>query len=93
MKSAEDILGIMKRVGIEPVAETYTILICGHIKHGNMGKVDSLLEHCNSANICLTNKDYYEMIYCTARFNQDVDKVLEVEYLTVLSLMNNNLGD
>lgn len=75
MQSAEGVLSTMKQVGIEPSVETYTILICGHIKQGDLQKVDSILKHCEETDICFTNKDYYEMVYCLALFNHDVDKV------------------
>lgn len=75
MKSAEDTLSTMKKVGIEPSAETYTVLICGYLKQGNLDKVDSILKHCQETNIYFTSKDYCEMIYCSALFNHDVDEV------------------
>lgn len=75
VKNAEDVLDSMKEAGINPSAETYTVLICGHIKQGNVEKVDSVLLSCEETDICFASKDYYEIIYCLTLFNRNVDKV------------------
>lgn len=75
MENAESIFNVMKQAGIDPTAETYTILICGYIKQNNLEKVKSILNECELNDVHFIDKDYLEIIYHLALYNHDVDEV------------------
>lgn len=86
MKSAENTYNTMKQTGIEPSSETYTILICGYIKQGDLDKVDSTLKQCEEGNVHFTNTDYLEILYNLAIYNHNVDKVTKTSMIFELRL-------
>ena len=77
MESAEGILTVMKEGGIEPSSETYTLLMCGYIKNGNLAKVEELFKQCELMEIMFTDKDYFDIIYAYTMhgYENEVDKV------------------
>lgn len=66
MESAEGILGMMKTAGLEPSNETYTTLLCGYGKEGNIDKINSVLEICDKNDIYLLDRDILEIVYSLA---------------------------
>jgi leucine-rich PPR motif-containing protein len=77
MESASGILGVMQQAGLEPSADTYTTLLCGYAKKGDIDAVTKTLEQCDAKDIQLLDRDYMEVIYSLAVNNhlEHVDKV------------------
>lgn len=63
MESAQGILAVMTQAGLEPSADTYTTLLCGFAKEGNMEVIDKLMKECEEKEIFLLDKDLLEIIY------------------------------
>lgn len=66
MDSAQDILSVMYQAGLEPSADTYTTLLCGYAKKGDIETITKLIEECESKEIYLLDKDYLDIIYSLA---------------------------
>jgi pentatricopeptide repeat domain (PPR motif) len=77
MESAVGILGVMQQAGLEPSAETYTALLCGYAKKGDIDAINSTLKDCESKDIDFLDKDYLNIIFALANSNNidHVDKV------------------
>lgn len=66
MESAESVLNVMKQSDLEPLSDTYTLLASGYAKQGDIAKVLSILENCESKEILLNNKEYLDIVYSLA---------------------------
>jgi leucine-rich PPR motif-containing protein len=77
MESAAGILGVMQQAGLEPSADTYTTLLCGYAKKGDIEAVTKTLEQCDAKDIQLLDRDYMEVVFSLAVNNhlEHVDKV------------------
>lgn len=62
MRSAADLLTVMRQAGLEPSADTYKELLCGYAKHGDMDSITKTLSECKSNNIQLLDTDYLDII-------------------------------
>lgn len=63
MDSAHGILKVMTQAGLEPSADTYTTLLCGYAKKGDIDKINSILRECEEKDIYLLDKDYLDIVY------------------------------
>jgi len=77
MESAAGILGVMQQAGLDPSADTYTTLLCGYAKKGDIDAITKTLEQCDAKDIQLLDKDYMDIIYSLAVNNhlEHVDTV------------------
>lgn len=66
MDSAHGILSVMTQAGLEPSADTYTTLLCGYAKNGNIETITKLCDECEEKEIFLLDKDYLDIIYSLA---------------------------
>lgn len=87
MKSAEHIVEIMQQADIDPTAETYTLLINGYIKEGNMNKVEELMKHCEMHEISFSDRDYLEMALHLAMNGQNIDQVCRLFFIYLFILL------
>lgn len=71
MESARGILSVMQQAGLEPSADTYTILLCGYAKTGDIEKINELLEEADAKELYLLDNDYLDIIYSLATNNHD----------------------
>lgn len=80
MKSAEENIEVMKQAGVEPTSESYSILIGGYIKQGNLEKAEELLKQCEAKDYLLSEKDYFDILYAYAKhgYVDEVDKVKRI---------------
>lgn len=67
MDSAEGILSVMTQAGLEPSADTYTTLLCGYAQKGDIENIQKTLNECETKEIFLLDKDYFDVIYSLAR--------------------------
>jgi leucine-rich PPR motif-containing protein, mitochondrial len=63
MESASGILAVMKQTGLEPSADSYTTLLCGYARKGDIGAINTLLEQCEKNEVYLLDKDLLDIIY------------------------------
>lgn len=63
MESAKGILSVMQQAGLEPSADTYTTLLCGYARKGDIDSIKSTLDECESKEIFLLDKDYLDIIF------------------------------
>lgn len=56
----------MAQAGLEPSADTYTTLLCGYAKVGNMEKINELINESDQKEIYLLDKDYLDIVYSLA---------------------------
>ena len=77
LESAVGILGVMGQAGLEPSADTYTALLCGFARKGDIESINKYINHCESQDVYLLDKDYLEIVYALAINGHD-DKVDEV---------------
>jgi leucine-rich PPR motif-containing protein len=77
MESASGILGVMQQAGLEPSADTYTTLLCGYAKKGDIDTIIKTLEQCDAQDLQLLDRDYMDIIYSLAVNDhlEHVDKV------------------
>lgn len=77
MESASGIIGVMQQAGLEPSADTYTALLCGYAKKGDIDAITKTLEQCDAKDIQLLDRDYMDIIYSLAVNDhlEHVDKV------------------
>lgn len=80
MESAEGVLNVMKKSNLEPLSDTYTLLSSGYAKKGDISKVLSLLEVCESKEIHLNNKEYLDIVYSLA-VNGHSDQIDQVNLI------------
>lgn len=74
MESASGILTVMTQAGLEPSADTYTTLMCGYARKGDIAEIDKTLAICETKDILLLEKDILEIIYALTT-NGHADKV------------------
>jgi len=67
MESARGILAVMKQAGLEPSAETFTSLLCGHAKQGDIEAIRAVLIECEAQNVEILDRDLMEIIYSLAK--------------------------
>jgi leucine-rich PPR motif-containing protein len=95
----------MQQASLEPSADTYTTLLCGFARKGDIAKIESLLETCDKKDVYLLDKDYLEVIYAltTNGFGDKVDALISKlrksagfnsdAVNTILRLTNKNYED
>lgn len=83
LESAHGILGVMRQAGLEPSNETYTTLLCGYAKKGDMGAIEKLMEECEAKDTFLTDKDVLEIVYISA-INKHTDLVDKVRCIYLI---------
>lgn len=66
MDSAQGIISVMSQAGLEPSADTYTTLLCGYGKKGDIEAITKTLEECESKEVYLLDKDYLDIVYSLA---------------------------
>ena len=66
MDSAQGILSVMTQAGLEPSADTYTTLLCGYGKKGDIDAITKIFQECDTKDILLLDKDYLDVIYALA---------------------------
>lgn len=78
MVSAEGILNVMKQANLEPTGESYSQLICGYIKEGNVEKAKDILQNCETRDTIFSDKEYFDVIFSYAKhgFENEVDQVI-----------------
>lgn len=74
MDSAKDILTVMGQAGLEPSADTYTALMCGYAKKGDIESINNILQTCESKEIYFLDKDFMDIVY-TLTINGHKDKI------------------
>jgi leucine-rich PPR motif-containing protein, mitochondrial len=67
MESARGILGVMKQAGLEPTADTYTALLSGHAKQGDIEAIRAVVAECEGLEIELLDRDLAEVIFALAK--------------------------
>jgi leucine-rich PPR motif-containing protein, mitochondrial len=77
MESARGILTVMKQAGMEPTADTFTALLCGHAKQGDIEAIRAVIAECEAQNIELLDRDFMEVIFSLAKAGH-VDLIQEV---------------
>lgn len=63
MESASGILSVMQQASLEPSADTYTTLLCGYARKGDIAQIQSTLETCEQKEIYLLDKDILDVVY------------------------------
>lgn len=63
MDSAEGIISVMSQAGLEPSADTYTTLLCGYAKKGDIESIKKTLTDCETKDVFLLDKDYLDIVY------------------------------
>lgn len=78
MESAKGIISVMQQAGLEPSADTYTTLLCGYARNGDIESIKSTFEECESKEIYLLDKDYLDIIFAlsTNNHNNEVPVIL-----------------
>lgn len=78
MESATGILTVMKQAGLEPSSDTYTTLLVGHTKAGDMDKIKQILAECDKNDIYLLDKDHMDIVFALATNGHanEVDAIL-----------------
>jgi leucine-rich PPR motif-containing protein len=66
MESARGILGVMNQAGLEPGAETYSALLNGHAKRGDMEAIRAVLAECETQKVELLDRDFLSIIHALA---------------------------
>lgn len=56
----------MRRGGMEPTADTYTTLLCGYAKRGDIEAIMKTIEMCEQKELYLLDRDILEVIYSLA---------------------------
>lgn len=90
MESASGIIGVMQQAGLQPSADTYTALLCGYAKKGDIDAITKTLEHCDAEDIQLLDRDYMDIIFSLAVNDhlEHVDKVSSLCSACALSKYN-----
>lgn len=63
MESAKGILSVMQQAGLEPSADTYTTLLSGFARRGDVESIKTTLEECETKEIYLLDKDFLDIIF------------------------------
>lgn len=63
MESAQGILSVMAQAGLELGADTYTTLLCGYARAGDIEAINKTLQECDSKEIYFLDKDYLDVAY------------------------------
>jgi leucine-rich PPR motif-containing protein len=87
MESAAGILGVMQQAGLEPSADTYTTLLCGYAKKGDIDAITETLEQCDAKDIQLLDRDYMDIIYSLA-INNHLEHVDTVSTFLIIYTLN-----
>jgi leucine-rich PPR motif-containing protein, mitochondrial len=74
LESAAGILKVMAQAGLEPSADSYTTLMCGYARKGDLESINKYASECEEKEIFLLDKDFLEVIYALA-VNGHADKV------------------
>lgn len=77
LESATGILGVMTQAGLEPSADTYTTLLCGFARKGDVASINKFVAQCEEKDVFLLDKDYLEVVYALA-VNGHEDKIDDV---------------
>lgn len=79
IESAAGILGVMSQAGLEPSADTYTTLLCGYARKGDIDSINKYIELCDQKEIHLLDKDFLEVAYALSINGHDdkLDCVLD----------------
>lgn len=67
MESARGILDVMKQAGLAPTADTYTALLTGHAKQGDIEAIRAVIAECEGLEIELLDRDLGEVIFALAK--------------------------
>lgn len=74
LESAVGVLSVMSHSGMEPSADTYTTLLCGFARNGDIESINKYMKQCEEKEIYLLDKDRFEVVYALA-VNGHGDKV------------------
>jgi len=74
IESAAGIISVMSQAGLEPSADTYTILLCGFARKGDIDSINKYIESCEEKEIHLLDKDFLEIVHALA-INGHEDKI------------------
>lgn len=79
MESASGILSVMQQASLEPSADTYTTLLCGYARKGDIAQIQSTLETCEQKEIYLLDKDILDVVYALTLngFGDLIDPIVE----------------
>lgn len=79
LESATGIINVMSQAGLEPSADTYTTLLCGFARKGDIESINKHIGICESKEIHLLDKDFLEIVYALAINGHEdkVDSILE----------------
>lgn len=61
MESAQDVLNLMAQAGLQPSADTFTTLLCGYAKQGDIESMKKIINECESNDIFLLDKDFLQI--------------------------------
>lgn len=86
IESAAGIIGVMSQAGLEPSADTYTTLLCGFARKGDIESINKYAELCEEKEIHLLDKDFLEIVYSLA-INNHEDKIE-----SILSKLKKSIG-
>lgn len=86
MKSAVGILGVMKQANVIPSAETYTTLLCGYAKNGDITAIKEVLSQCEQEDIYISDRDILEVIY-TLAINKHTDHIDQVCFIAFIFIL------
>lgn len=53
----------MQQASLEPSADTFTTLLCGYARKGDIESIQSTLDSCDKREIFLLDKDYLDIVY------------------------------
>lgn len=77
MESAAGILAVMLQANIEPSGDTYTALLCGHARRGDIESINAVINECKEKGVELLDKDLLEVAF-TLAVNNHSDHLEEV---------------
>ena len=66
LESAVGILTVMSQAGLEPSADTYTTLLCGFARKGDIESIEKFSKQAEEKEVVLLDKDFLEVIYALA---------------------------
>jgi len=67
MESARGILDVMKQAGLQPTADSYSALLSGHAKQGDIEAIRAVIAECEGLEIELLDRDLAEVIFSLAK--------------------------
>jgi leucine-rich PPR motif-containing protein, mitochondrial len=67
MESARGILDVMKQAGLQPTADSYSALLSGHAKQGDIEAIRAVIAECDGLEIELLDRDLAEVIFALAK--------------------------